>query len=43
MQKVMFIAQTSGVSVDESDDPVSAEEVWEFCSAGFAESREAHP
>jgi hypothetical protein len=36
MQTVMFVAQTSGVS-DEDDLPVlSADEVWDFCSRGFA-------
>jgi AcrR family transcriptional regulator len=37
MQTVMFIAQSSGVSDGESDDPVTADEVWEFCSSGFAQ------
>jgi AcrR family transcriptional regulator len=37
MQTVMFIAQSSGVSGGESDDPVTATEVWEFCSSGFAQ------
>ena len=37
MQTVMFIAQSSGVSGGESDDPVTANEVWEFCSSGFAQ------
>ena len=36
MQTVMFIAQSSGVSDGENDDPVTAHEVWEFCSSGFA-------
>ena len=37
MQTVMFIAQSSAVSDGESDDPVTADEVWEFCSSGFAQ------
>ncbi len=36
MQAVMFIAQSSGVSGDENAHPISADEVWDFCAAGFA-------
>jgi AcrR family transcriptional regulator len=43
MQTVMFIAQANVVSPGENDDPASADEVWEFCSAGFAKCSEAHP
>jgi AcrR family transcriptional regulator len=43
MQTVMFIAQANAVPASENDDPVSADEVWEFCSAGFAKCSEAHP
>jgi AcrR family transcriptional regulator len=36
MQTVMFVAQSAGVS-DEEDLPVlNADEVWDFCSRGFA-------
>jgi AcrR family transcriptional regulator len=38
MQTVMFIAQTSGVSYDESGHPLTADEVWDFCARGFAKS-----
>ncbi len=36
MQTVMFNAQSSSVSSDEGAHPLTAEEVWEFCSSGFA-------
>jgi hypothetical protein len=38
METVMFIAQSSGVSDDESDGahPLNADEVWDFCAWGFA-------
>ncbi|MEV5829084.1 TetR/AcrR family transcriptional regulator [Spirillospora sp. NPDC052242] len=34
MQTVMFIAH--GAPVDEDAHPITAEELWEFCSTGFA-------
>jgi AcrR family transcriptional regulator len=37
MQTVMFVAQSSG-SEDIAIKPISAEEVWDFCSHGFAAS-----
>jgi AcrR family transcriptional regulator len=36
MQTVMFIAQSSGGLDDSTVHPISAEEVWDFCSRGFA-------
>jgi AcrR family transcriptional regulator len=36
MQTVMFIAQSSEVSDDQGAHPLSADEVWDFCSRGFA-------
>jgi len=36
MQTVMFIAQNSGVSDDDSSSPITADEVWTFCSTGFS-------
>ena len=36
MQTVMFIAQSSGGSDDATVHPIAAEEVWDFCSRGFA-------
>ncbi|MFI2557051.1 TetR/AcrR family transcriptional regulator [Nocardia farcinica] len=36
MQTVMFIAQSSGAPDDATSHPITAEEVWEFCSRGFA-------
>lgn len=38
MQTVMFIAQSSGGSDDATVNPISADEVWDFCSRGFAGS-----
>src|ERR1700753_2087974 len=35
MQTVMFIAQSSGGSDDATVHPISADEVWDFCSRGF--------
>ena len=40
MQTVMFIAQSSGGSDDATVHPITAEEVWDFCSRGFANSAE---
>ena len=37
MQTVMFVAQSSG-SEDIAVKPISADEVWDFCSHGFAAS-----
>jgi hypothetical protein len=36
MQTVMFIAQSSGSSDDATIHPITADEVWDFCSRGFA-------
>jgi AcrR family transcriptional regulator len=36
MQTVMFIAQSSDAPDDEDANPLSADEVWEFCARGFA-------
>lgn len=36
MQTVMFIAQSSGSPDDATAHPITAEEVWTFCSQGFA-------
>ena len=38
MQTVMFIAQSSGGSDDATAHPITADEVWDFCSHGFAAS-----
>ena len=35
MSTVMFIAQSSGGSGDATTHPISADEVWDFCSQGF--------
>ena len=35
MQTVMFIAQSSGGSDDATVHPITADEVWDFCSHGF--------
>jgi hypothetical protein len=35
MQTVMFIAQSSGGPDDATMHPITAEEVWDFCSRGF--------
>jgi hypothetical protein len=35
MQTVMFVAQSSG-SDDETNKPISADEVWDFVANGFA-------
>ena len=35
MQTVMFIAQSSGGPDEASTHPISADEVWDFCSRGF--------
>lgn len=36
MQTVMFVAQSSGGNEDGAPKPISADEVWDFCSHGFA-------
>jgi len=36
MQTVMFVAQSSGGKDDATTHPITAEEVWDFCSHGFA-------
>ncbi|VBA42580.1 hypothetical protein LAUMK191_04640 [Mycobacterium attenuatum] len=36
MQTVMFIAQSSGGKDEATAHPITAEEVWDFCSRGFA-------
>ncbi|MDV3127858.1 TetR/AcrR family transcriptional regulator [Mycobacterium sp. 21AC1] len=38
MQTVMFVAQSSGGNEDGAPKPISADEVWDFCSHGFAAS-----
>ena len=37
MQTVMFIAQSSGTPDDATLHPITADEVWDFCSRGFAD------
>jgi hypothetical protein len=36
MQTIMFVAQSSGAEDEENANPISADEVWDFCSRGFA-------
>lgn len=36
MQTVMFIASSSGSAETDGSRPISADEVWKFCSHGFA-------
>ena len=36
MQTVMFVSQHSGDAEDGSSHPITADEVWDFCSHGFA-------
>jgi AcrR family transcriptional regulator len=38
MQTVMFVAQSSGEPEDGVAHPITADEVWDFCSHGFAAS-----
>jgi AcrR family transcriptional regulator len=38
MQTVMFVSQHSGESEDGTAHPITADEVWDFCSHGFAAS-----
>ncbi len=35
MQTVMFVAQSNGAD-DAGSHPITADEVWDFCSHGFA-------
>jgi AcrR family transcriptional regulator len=37
MQTVMFIAQSSGGTDDATVHPITADEVWDFCSRGFVD------
>jgi hypothetical protein len=34
----MFIAQSSGGTDDATVHPITAQEVWDFCSRGFVDS-----
>jgi hypothetical protein len=36
MQTVMFNAQSSPASTDPAVNPLTADEVWDFCAHGFA-------
>jgi hypothetical protein len=36
MQTVMFVAQSSGGADEAAPHPITADEVWDFCSHGFA-------
>jgi len=36
MQTVMFTAQSNGSIDDETANPITSEEIWEFCSYGFS-------
>jgi AcrR family transcriptional regulator len=36
MQTVMFIAQSNGAAEDETTHPLTANEAWDFCAAGFS-------
>ena len=38
MQTVMFVAQASGDAQEGTVHPITADEVWDFCSHGFAAS-----
>jgi AcrR family transcriptional regulator len=38
MQTVMFIAQSSASADDATIQPITAEEVWQFCAKGFSAS-----
>ncbi len=37
MQTVMFTAQSTGSTDEETTHPITAEEVWNFCAHGFAQ------
>ncbi|MEV5647235.1 TetR/AcrR family transcriptional regulator [Nocardia sp. NPDC052254] len=37
MQTVMFTAQSTGATDEETTHPITAEEVWNFCARGFAQ------
>jgi AcrR family transcriptional regulator len=43
MQTVMFVAQSSGGSDDDSGHPITADEAWDFCARGFAQDQPAPP
>jgi AcrR family transcriptional regulator len=36
MQTVMFVAQSSGDAGDGTANPITSDEVWDFCACGFA-------
>ena len=36
MQTVMFVAQSSGDVDENAANPITADEVWDFCAHGFA-------
>ena len=36
METVMFVAQNSGVADEDTSAPITADEIWTFCSTGFA-------
>lgn len=38
MQTVMFVAQSGGAADEETAHPITAEEIWDFCSQGFIRS-----
>jgi hypothetical protein len=38
MQTVMFVAQSSSEADEATTHPITADEVWDFCSHGFAAS-----
>jgi hypothetical protein len=33
---VMFVAQSSGDTDEDTTHPITADEVWDFCARGFA-------
>ncbi|MGH8883115.1 MAG: TetR/AcrR family transcriptional regulator, partial [Stackebrandtia sp.] len=37
MQTVMFTAQSTGATDEETAHPITAEEVWDFCARGFTQ------
>jgi hypothetical protein len=36
MQTVIFVAQNSGATDAATTHPITADEIWDFCSNGFA-------
>jgi AcrR family transcriptional regulator len=36
METVMFLAQSTAIADDEGSHPITVDEVWDFCSLGFA-------